>query len=743
MEGWNYLWSASYGSPEYRPSAPGQVGRDSFEAKSATLLPDGRTVFLELPELKPIDQLVISGTLLTSERRELEQSVVLTLNSIPKQSFPERDLHRRTEDKDRQRLLASLESGLHVRESTVDRHVRQFAWMFPAAPAAMPGQTADRKISANGWIKIPSTGRYRFTANASPSSVLFRIAGAPQVELAADGIEVSLSRGTHPIAVEQTSSADVDVEFRLMWESRKFPREAVPASALVSDPVDPVVVSRQRGAFLLDRFRCANCHKQPSRNGDHEFAEALRAAPRLDGIGSRLQPDWISQWIRQPEQLRNHATMPAVMNADDLQTANDISAWLVTLTEPLPTRSGEVDTAATELQSQGAEHFERLGCIACHSFAPPDRADEWNRISLHFVAAKFQPQALDQFLREPHGHYPQNRMPDFRLTAAEVTALSSYLRRESKGQLEASAQSPPGNAERGKLAFQKLRCAQCHVTSKSGTLVAPDVPLITHGVDARNAPSCLAKQPAATRSPRFPLSDIDRSALAEFLATPKPAMPASYPVDVMIAELRCHACHARDLQASKWPEIVVEDGSGKLPDPVPHLTWVGEKLQGDWVEKFLKGETTQRPRPWLTARMPSFPAYASSLAHAMAAEHGVPFSEPLPLRLDAAKVEIGRQLTGREGGLDCRQCHGVGKQQPRGDESTQIALGINFALTKDRLRPEFAMRQLFDPPRYDSGSRMPRFAPDLQTTAARQIENGNARRQFESLVQYLWSVTPD
>ena len=138
--------------------------------------------------------------------------------------------------------------------------------------------------------------------------------------------------------------------------------------------------------------------------------------------------------------------------------------------------------------------------------------------------------------------------------------------------------------------------------------------------------------------------------------------------------------------------------------------------------------------------MPSFPAYASLIAHGMAAEHGVPFEEPRPKELDANQIEIGRQLTLRDGGLDCRQCHGIGEEQPRGDASTQIALGINFALSRARLRPEFALRQMLDPPRYDLGSRMPRFAPDLRTTAAKHIEGGDARKQFEALKQFIWSV---
>ena len=78
--------------------------------------------------------------------------------------------------------------------------------------------------------------------------------------------------------------------------------------------------------------------------------------------------------------------------------------------------------------------------------------------------------------------------------------------------------------------------------------------------------------------------------------------------------------------------------------------------------------------------------------------------------------------------------------QQKGTIATVCSGGI---WARDRLRPEFALRQVLDPPRYDVGSRMPRFAPDLQTTAVKQIEGGKAKKQFEAIKQYLWSLKAD
>ena len=56
-QAWNYRYSAGYGSPELSPRHPGQPGHDPLAIRSAHVLADGRTLFLEIPELQPVNQL--------------------------------------------------------------------------------------------------------------------------------------------------------------------------------------------------------------------------------------------------------------------------------------------------------------------------------------------------------------------------------------------------------------------------------------------------------------------------------------------------------------------------------------------------------------------------------------------------------------------------------------------------------------------------------------------------------------
>jgi azurin len=56
-QAWNYRYSAGYGSPELSTRHPGQPGHDVLPIRSAHVLADGRSLFLQIPELQPVNQL--------------------------------------------------------------------------------------------------------------------------------------------------------------------------------------------------------------------------------------------------------------------------------------------------------------------------------------------------------------------------------------------------------------------------------------------------------------------------------------------------------------------------------------------------------------------------------------------------------------------------------------------------------------------------------------------------------------
>jgi putative heme-binding domain-containing protein len=72
---WNYRYGPSYGSPEFSPSHYGTVGHDPVAIRSATVLSDGQSLFLEMPDLQPVNQLHINVAVGGGETRDIFATV--------------------------------------------------------------------------------------------------------------------------------------------------------------------------------------------------------------------------------------------------------------------------------------------------------------------------------------------------------------------------------------------------------------------------------------------------------------------------------------------------------------------------------------------------------------------------------------------------------------------------------------------------------------------------------------------
>jgi glucose/arabinose dehydrogenase len=79
---WNYRYSGNYGSKDYSPSAPDKEGHDTLTVKSARLLADGKTVFLEIPELRPVMQFEVKYSLNSADGQPMRSTIWGTINRM-------------------------------------------------------------------------------------------------------------------------------------------------------------------------------------------------------------------------------------------------------------------------------------------------------------------------------------------------------------------------------------------------------------------------------------------------------------------------------------------------------------------------------------------------------------------------------------------------------------------------------------------------------------------------------------
>ncbi len=546
---------------------------------------------------------------------------------------------------------------------------------------------------------------------------------------------VRLQKGDNEVVARIESGGVGDAQLRVLWSNSDFAFEPIAPDLWQWPADDPEILAGeqlQRGHQLFVERKCARCHLPPQ-PVNSAYGELDQRGPDLRNVGARLQPGFLVEWLAEPRAVRADATMPR-FRAEKSSDYADLAAWLATLGQPLVEPGFPAGAA-----DRGAERFLELGCIACH--VPPEQpvvaAKLRGRLPLAYVQRKWRPVALEQYLLQPGRDQPHTRMPDFRLELGDAKALAAYLLRDA---------APPapvvgGDAEAGRRLAQHHGCDRCH-----------DVPLPETGRQFQELRAlhpdhgCLAATGAVVDH-GFTAEEL--AAVRAFLPHALEVTPNRSPLDLaarMLPALRCTQCHGLDGRASVWAQVVADLNQDEpLPpeqDPVaqglPALTWVGSKLQPSWMERFVTGKEPS-PRPWLHARMPTFALAGPLVVAGLARAHGYPSADEPEAAPDAQLAGYGARLVKVGEGFGCVQCHGVGAAPPVQVFERQ---GINFAVAAVRLRRDYYMRWLLDPPRIDADARMPKFADAKGKTAFGDVLDGDARRQFEAIWNWFRTLLP-
>ena len=560
-----------------------------------------------------------------------------------------------------------------------------------------------------GVIQLDLRDRFVFQAELNGSFKL-ELNGAVVLEATSDGgttdptRRIRLNSRSNTLKATYTSPPGGDAFFRLYWATPDYANEPIPPKFLKHSPSDRLAkgAALRHGRQLAAEHRCFACHATgvPARR----MLELAMDAPALDGIGSRRDAGWMAEWILNPAQLRPQATMPALLHGATAE-ANAIAAFLGSLKSSDSFPAVKVDVATAE---KGQKLFSQLNCAACHTTAGDPTAE--GKVALRHVRWKFgQAGLLSAFLSNPQAHYRWNRMPNFGLKPDEAAALSAFLFQSASSPSREFFSPVASSIAKGRKLVQSTGCLNCHALKLENHFSAP--------VIADLAKGCLANKPAGAKSPRFPLSGDDRAALRLFLREGRASLSQASLAEFALrqsADANCDNCH----------------GQMAL---IPPFNVLGGKLKPERVGRILSGLLAERQRPWLAARMPSFPARADSLAKGLALLNGHPPMTPPDMPVDEEKARLGRKLVSANGGFFCFSCHGIGELEP-----AQVfdAQGINLARVGERLLPEYFRRWMRNPLRVDPQTKMPAYFHQGQS-ALFEVLDGDAELQIEALYHYI------
>ena len=523
----------------------------------------------------------------------------------------------------------------------------------------------------------------------------------------------------------------------------------------VSDPAAAI----ESGLLLLGELGCVNCHAAAKEQAAHLMS---KQGPLLDKVGERLRPEWLVDYLKQPQAVKPGTTMPhALAGLQDTERDRTATAIAHFLAATGAFDNDPLAEAAKANAAEGLKIYERAGCAVCHGSRTNDATRLPDQMPLVDLDKKWSPRALDAFLKDPLHTRASSRMPALPLKDQDRRHVVASLLGEAKAPTAAAFKADPTLVEEGRTAFAAVGCASCHDLKggdgkriESAAKPKPLAELIT--LDG----GCLA---AAARkgSPHYPLDDTQRSAVAaaiRWLTSPEAAaLPdRERAIDRMLTSLNCYACHNRDGRGGTIPAVATTDDDGEpvLKDAArdalftsavqelgdegrlpPTLTGVGDKLTGGFLREVLVEGGKDRGA-YMHTLMPKWHAkVAEPLAKLLAEDVKTPV--PVPALAGHSESEIeeqGRGLVGSKS-LGCIKCHSFG-----GDKGQSLGV-IDLVRMPKRLRHEWFLAYVANPQQFRPGTRMPAAWPEGKTFYP-DVLDGTAAGQIEGVWRYLAGAKP-
>ena len=428
--------------------------------------------------------------------------------------------------------------------------------------------------------------------------------------------------------------------------------------------IDPrVVAALEKKPDTVDqgevRFRqmfCTTCHSVAVTRAGETKLIGGEIGPELTKVGSKVNPDWLVAWLRNPQAYLPHSEMPRYGWSDE--DLFKVTRYIRSkLTDPdLLSDVPKLEAPQPEEIHLGQRLFLEKGCASCHvikGVAPqadfgPDLSNLGSKTlsQLEFGRAKV-PRTLIAYVQakisDPVSVNPAARIPQYHLVKGHLEALTKVLLSMTGGPPSpgmAKLVVPTLHAEfRPAGAFgevyERYKCYVCHRFNGYGGTLAPD--LSYEGSRAQRSwlvafmknPQTL--RPTLTlRMPQFNMSDQEAAILADYLAmvtqspavnlasvSPKDLTPDQGRLGKQLYEVKyqCQSCHT------------IGSSGGYVG---PNLSNVGNWMNAAWIAEWLKEPQvlvpgTIEPRRTLPEEdVKALTAYLMSLRQGIAAKPAGP-----------------------------------------------------------------------------------------------------------------------
>ncbi len=377
-------------------------------------------------------------------------------------------------------------------------------------------------------------------------------------------------------------------------------------------PPDPAA-----GGSLYGESFCASCHAVQNAAGNLVGGDI---GPELTRVGSKVKPEWLQAWLKNPRTYDPGTGMPHY-RFNDSQIAT-LAGFLQVKADSDLLANVHLDAATPEQIARGKRLVADFGCASCHEIAgikkPENFAPELSRIGSKPVTQLVflpdmqhtLPDYIASKIKQPRAFGKGLKMPQYSFSSAQIDSLATALlalndRAASLPPSLTVAAAPESDYQpagrAGKL-MSDLACLSCHRINGHGSTMAPDLTWEGSSVQRQwlveflKNPNTL--RPALIRRmPRFNLSDGEVNELTDYIMTAyenpqvdRDSMPLTgYPQgqvelgrQLFYGKYSCQGCHIVDTKADK----------GYIG---PTLTHVGSRLTAAWIFEWMKNPQALRP----------------------------------------------------------------------------------------------------------------------------------------------------
>ena len=213
------------------------------------------------------------------------------------------------------------------------------------------------------------------------------------------------------------------------------------------------------GKRLFEELGCYGCHET---KGFGEFNSII--GPNLRNIKNKVQPEWLTDWIKDPKAFRPTTKMPDFRLSEEESRA--IAAYLWQHAEEINIAGDETLRLDEEEYERGDFLFEHTGCLACHRYE--EDAERTFAPNLARIGEKMRSAYLTEWILHPKGKEPLTRMPHFRLEEVNARLIAGYLINKTKPpgsksqNADAEWLTDKNKARAGEALIKRYGCFGCH-----------------------------------------------------------------------------------------------------------------------------------------------------------------------------------------------------------------------------------------------------------------------------------------